>query len=146
MAQQKYMTFLKNNNFHKKEQGCPIFHSISEKNQPFFIKGFLDGDGSVSLDKNNSFRVSFNGAYGQSWDFLEDFLKKHQLDYNIYNKRRTVQRNGIEKIHSYSVVEVLKNKNKIQFCELMKKCGKIGLMRKVDVLERFLQMRKSKGL
>lgn len=130
---QEFMDFFKKYNFHKKLDGCKLYFDISELMKPFFIKGFLDGDGSLSLDKNGAFRVSFNGDVNQNWEFLEDYFKINGLKYAIYKKER-VSKNG--KIHYCSVVEVLKNENKRKFCESLIGSN-IGLYRKMDIFHKW---------
>lgn len=132
--------------FHKKNEGCPLYFSIPDENKKFFIKGFLDGDGSISLDKNGLFRVGFNGNIAQSWDFLEDFLSVNNLDFNIYRKeRKSNHKSHKKKVHGYSVVEIIKIEQKLKFCSLMNSVD-LGLTRKVEVYERYLKIRKEKGL
>ena len=126
---QEYMGFFKKYDFHKKLDGCKLYFDLSEDMKRFFIKGFLDGDGSISLDKNGSFRVSFNGDINQNWEFLEDYFRAYGLKYAIYRKER-INKNG--KKHRCSVVEVLKNENKRKFCDSLININ-IGLRRKINI-------------
>tara|TARA_R110000851_G_scaffold115146_1_gene240944 strand:+ start:59 stop:742 length:684 start_codon:yes stop_codon:yes gene_type:complete len=146
LYKQGELDFFARYKFDNKDSGCPLYFDLSDECKSYFIKGFLDGDGSVSLDKNNAFRVSFNGSKGQSWDFVEDFLASHEIHYNIYRKDRiSAHKTHKKKIHGYSVLEVLKNENKIKFCELLSDKN-IGVTRKLDKFNEFLHYRGEKGL
>jgi hypothetical protein len=136
LCKQESMEFFKAYNFHKKLDGCKLYFDLSENMKMFFIKGFLDGDGSISLHKDGSFRVSFNGDINQNWDFLEDYFQVYGLKYAIYKKER-ISGNG--KTHRCSVVEVLKNENKKKFCESLINSD-IGLRRKMNVFYKWADL------
>jgi hypothetical protein len=133
-CQRSFCEFFIQYGFDNKESGCPLYFQIKREMRKFFIKGFLDGDGSISLDKNRRFRVSFNGAKEQNWDFLEEFLRYEGFSFNIYRKDRL--RADKQKIHSYSVVEILGNEHKLKFCRSLSDIG-FGLKRKIGVLKEY---------
>jgi hypothetical protein len=136
-SKQEDMKFFEFHEFHNKEKGCPLYFILSPKMRKFFIKGFLDGDGSISLDKNNLFRVSFNGPYEQNWDFLEDFCHSHHIVYKIYRKERTSKHNTHKKkIHKCSVLEFTNIKNKLKFCSTLSDVN-IGIRRKFEIYDRY---------
>lgn len=131
-AKQDDMLFFKRYKFHKKELGCPLYFTLSEEMQKFFIKGFLDGDGSVSLDKNNLFRVGFNGPKEQNWDFLEHYCNSNSIPFSIYRRDRDSHHDSHKKkTHSYSIVEFTKAKDRLKFCDTLNHIH-IGLSRKMD--------------
>ncbi len=137
-AQQHNMKFFQKWRFDRKSEGCPLYFSLLEDMKPFFIKGFLDGDGSISCDKNNLFRVGFNGPKNQCWDFLEDFCENQNIEFVIYNKDRNPSHISHTKIHGYSVLEFTKLQSRINFCKLL---PIIGLKRKLNEYEKFKNFR-----
>jgi len=119
---------------------CLPYFLIDDKLKKFFIKGFLDGDGSISLDKNNLFRVCFNGKKDQSWSFLEDFCSKNGISFVIYNKDRKRSHESHTKDHKYSVFEFTKLRDRAEFCELIIDID-IGLKRKLNVYKKWKKSR-----
>lgn len=144
LAKQKEIKFFEKYKFHLKNEGCPLYFDISEKMKPFFIKGFLDGDGSISLDKNNLFRICFNGHKYQNWDFLEDFCNKRNIKFSIYRKDRiSKHKTHKKKIHGYSVLEPTSKENKLKLCESLNL--NVGLTRKLDVYKLYKNIQKLKN-
>lgn len=136
-AQQKRMVFFEENGFLTKTLGCPLFFKLSREMQKFFIKGFLDGDGSISLDKNNLFRVGFNGPKDQNWDFLEYYCKSNNINYVIYRKDRPSHHSShMKKIHQYSVFEFTNAQDRVNLCKSLENIS-IGLIRKLNVYKKF---------
>jgi hypothetical protein len=135
-AKQAEMQFFKEYQFHNKNNGCPLFYKLIENMKPFFIKGFLDGDGSVSLDKNNLFRVGFNGNKNQSWDFLEEYCLSKDIQYALYRKDRKKSHASHTKDHGYSVFEFTNLQNRINLCESLNHIN-IGLSRKINIYRSF---------
>jgi len=141
------LKFFKENGFDKKKERCELYFKLSDEMKPFFIKGFLDGDGCISyITKDNHIRVSFNGAHSQNWDFLEDFLIKHNIPYKIYNKTRPSHDITHKKlIHSYSVMELCGLQNKVNFCKLIDDIP-FGVQRKIQVFRDFKEYRIGRSL
>jgi hypothetical protein len=139
-ARQKEMQFFKKYNFDKKNNGCPLYFDLKDKMKPFFIKGFLDGDGSISLDKNNAFRIGFNGSKHQNWDFLEDFCNKNNIKFAIYRKDRIAKHKTHKKqIHGYSVFEFTNIENRLKMCNILDL--NIGLSRKIEIYKKYKKNR-----
>lgn len=134
-------------NFDKRIEGCCFYENISEELKPFFIKGFLDGDGSISLDKNNSFRVCFNGPKNQNWNFLISFCDSFGIEYAIYRKERPSHHESHKKqIHTYSVFEFTNIRNRLKFCESISAASGVGLSRKWKVYEQYKFKRQEKQI
>lgn len=138
LSKQKSISFFENYKFHRKNEGCPIYFDLADEMKLFFIKGFLDGDGSISLDKNNLFRVGFNGSKHQSWDFLEDFCESYDIPFRIYKKDRKASHPSHTKDHSYSVFEFTTLQTRVKFCSLL---PEIGLSRKLEIFKNFKMKR-----
>lgn len=144
-AKQRHMKFFEENGFLTKDLGCPIYFKMSSEMQNYFIKGFLDGDGSVSLDKNNLFRVGFNGPKTQNWDFLEHYCKFNEISYVIYRKDRLSHHaSHIKKTHQYSVFEFTKTQDRVNLCKCLENIN-IGLTRKIDIYKKFKADRLAQG-
>jgi hypothetical protein len=144
LAKKADMIFFEKFGFHQKNLGCPLYFCLSQEMKPFFIKGFLDGDGSISLDKNGLFRVGFNGSKNQSWDFMEDFLKIHEIEFYLYRKDRTSKHESHkQKIHGYSVLEPASIQSKIKLCHILETAN-IGLTRKIDIYKDYKAFRQEK--
>jgi len=134
-------------NFHKKIEGCDFYENLPQELKPYFIKGFLDGDGSISLDKNNSFRVCFYGAKEQNWNFLISFCNFFDIEYAIYRKERKAHDKSHKKsIHTYSVFEFTNIKNRLKFCQSLQSTSHIGLSRKWNVYEKYKFQREQKQI
>lgn len=140
-AKKEHMEFFQKYNFHNKNEGCPLYFDLENNNRLFFIKGFLDGDGSISIDKNKLFRVSFNGNKNQSWDFLEHFCEKNNIKFSIYRKDR-ISKHPSHKIetHGYSVFEFTDLQTRINFCKLLENIN-TGVSRKINVFKNYKQNR-----
>jgi hypothetical protein len=131
------MQFFHYYNFHNKLNGCNLFFDLDDNMKINFMKGFLDGDGSISVDKNGLFRVGFNGHKDQSWDFVECFCKLHNIEYAIYRKDRTSKHEShVKKIHGYSVFEFTTLQARVDLCKILQQC-KLGLGRKLQIYENF---------
>jgi hypothetical protein len=142
-AKQEYMEFFKDNGFLNKNSGCPLYFKLPEEMKMHFIKGFLDGDGSVSVDKNNLFRVGFNGPKDQNWDFVEDFCRNRNIKYVIYRKDRLANHFSHTKTHGYSVFEFTTMQDRVDLCKSLSNIN-IGLTRKIDVFHKFKNDRLTK--
>jgi hypothetical protein len=133
----KNMHFFEQNGFLSRSTDCPLFFHLSREMQKYFIKGFLDGDGSVSLDKNNLFRVGFNGPKDQNWAFLEYYCKSNNINYVIYRKDRPSRHSShTKKIHQYSVFEFTNAQDRVNLCKSLEFIS-TGLTRKLDIYKKF---------
>jgi hypothetical protein len=126
------LTFFKNYKFDDKSNGCPLYFDLSEEMQSYFIKGLMDGDGTICLTKRNAFKVSCCGPYLQNWNFLEDFCIKNNIPFSIYKKIRKANHESHKKeINSVSYLEIRTLAGKKKFCE--KICSDVGLSRKLKI-------------
>jgi hypothetical protein len=131
------MQFFHFYNFHNKMNGCNLYFELSDDMKINFMKGFLDGDGSISVDKNELFRVGFNGHKEQSWDFVEHFCTTYNIKYAIYRKDRiSKHKSHIKKIHGYSVFEFTTLQARVDLCKILQTCN-LGLTRKLEIYENF---------
>ena len=136
-SQQSSVRFFLDYHFNERTKYCDIYFNISDCLKVYFIKGFLDGDGSISLDKNGLFRIGFNGPKNQNWSFLEDFCLKNDVSWVIYRKeRKSRDSTHKQKIHGYSIFEFTKITERLKFCETLS-CCKIGLDRKIKIYHDF---------
>lgn len=142
-ARRADMDFFKKWGFDKKISGCPLYFNLPENMKNYFIKGFLDGDGTVSLDKNGIFRICFYGLHDQSWSFLEDFCKKNNIKYKIYKKNRKQCHPSHTKDHKYSIFEFTNNQDRVDFFKTLPK-DDFGLKRKTEAFYKFKQERMKK--
>lgn len=141
-ARKADMIFFEDAGFHNRLLDCQLYYKLNENMKPFFIKGFLDGDGSISYDKNNLFRVIFYGGYDQNWNFLSHFCGQRQIPFKIYRKTRKSYHSSHKKAeHLYSVFEIASLQGKVDFC---KSLPIIGLERKIDIFHKFRQCREAK--
>lgn len=137
----KKLKILEDNKYYDKFNGCPLYFNLSEELQKYFIKGFLDGDGSICINTGNLLTITFNGKINQSWDFLEDFLNKNNIDYNIYNKsRKACHISHKKELHEYSVVGLYRIIDNVKFCKLFEDIN-LGVKRKIDVFAKFKEER-----
>jgi len=137
LYQREQLSFFKTYNFHKKYDECTLYFSLTDEMKIYFVKGFLDGDGSISIDKNGLFRIGFNGPYHQNWNFLEHFCNTYNIKYVIYRKERVSRHEThVKNIHKYSVFEFTNRENRLNFCEIFKDIN-IGLTRKFKVFENY---------
>jgi len=145
LYKQEFLMFFEKYKFHLKNDGCPLYFDIADNMKPFFIKGFLDGDGSISLDKNNGFRVGFNGSKSQNWDFLEDFCNKNNIKFAIYRKDRVSKHETHKKqIHGYSVFEFTDIKNRLKMCDILDL--NVGLSRKIEIYKKYKKNRDERNI
>ncbi|MFN7656522.1 MAG: LAGLIDADG family homing endonuclease [bacterium] len=111
-----------------------FLHKIPENIIHYFFRGFFDGDGCFYVSKDNKQKQCYlAGSYEQDWSWVEDRLKKLNIDYTI--KRKT-QKGGKEK---YSIVYIKKSyiKNFGFFIYENYDIDNIGLPRKYN---KFLQI------
>jgi hypothetical protein len=139
-AKKENMIFFKKWSFDNKNGGCPLYFELANDMKCFFIKGFLDGDGSVSIDKNKLFRVGFNGNKNQNWNFLEDYCNFYDIKYVLYRKDRKKSHTSHTKDHGYSVLEFTNLQNRINLCKSLEHIN-IGLNRKIDIYKEFKNYR-----
>lgn len=77
-------TFLSENGYKDKSycSAKDILESITPDLIPYFIRGFFDGDGTVSDTNSNT--LSFTGHYEQDWSWLSDILTSLDIEHNYY--------------------------------------------------------------
>jgi hypothetical protein len=139
-AKQEDMAFFKQWGFDNKNNGCPLYFELTDQMKCFFIKGFLDGDGSISIDKNKLFRVGFNGHKDQNWNFLEHYCNLYDIQYVLYRKDRKKTHTSHTKDHGYSVLEFSDLQNRINLCKSLEHTN-IGLDRKINIYNEFKNYR-----
>lgn len=61
---------------------------IPENKQYLFFRGFFDGDGCISLNKNGGARLYFYGHYNQYWQPLMDILTDLNIKYTYQQINR----------------------------------------------------------
>jgi hypothetical protein len=123
---QKDIAFLIKNQLTERKSNNMIFPNINAKYFGSFLRGYFDGDGSVSVTKGihrGYFRVSFTSG---SLIFLEEIKTKLEDDYNIVSK--------IAKDHRKDTFYLYLNEteNIQKLFTLMYKNNKICLWRKYD--------------
>lgn len=112
-----------------------LFSRIKEQNKKFFILGFFDGDGSVSVGccgEPTRISVSFSGPSSQNWNFITDYLTSLGIDYSIRIDKRDKG--------STSLLNIRKRKDCYKFLKfLYNERGelKLGLFRKFNKLEQY---------
>lgn len=138
---QKDLKVLESWNYQNKSENCIFYYTLSDDLKKYFIKGFLDGDGSISVDKNKLFRVCFYGLENQNWSFLSDFCNQYDINHVIYRKTRKSQHKSHKKdSHSYSIFEFTKLQDRINFCKVLYDVN-VGLLRKMDIFEKYRKHR-----
>lgn len=123
-----FVNILKDFGFIDKSSSGPkkILKHLSSEKCSHFIRGYFDGDGCVSLDKNNLIRACVYSTYEYDWSFLENFCKGESVNYSIYRKIRKTN-------HKYSVFEILGISHKMNFLnKLYETCEGIVLKRKYE--------------
>lgn len=126
------LLFFKESGYDNKINGCPLYFKLDNEMKKYFIKGFIDGDGTICLSKNNSFRVLCYGDFNQNWDFIEDFCNQNSIPFSIYRKERKANHpSHKEKVHRTSAIEIRTKEGKQKFCELINL--DIGLSRKRQI-------------
>lgn len=67
-----------------------IKNYIPESNYPYFLRGFFDGDGCISLTKNHN-RIYFYGSKSQNWSFILNIFDSLGI---IYNHSINIRKDG----------------------------------------------------
>lgn len=134
----KDMEFFENFGFGNRDDDCLLYYALAPHLRKFFIKGFLDGDGSVSLDKNGLFRVTFTGSFDKNWGFLKHFCENLGIRIKIYKKSRKAHHKSHTKEHHYSVVEIASLQERVNFLSSL---PEVGLERKMDIFKSFSKER-----
>jgi hypothetical protein len=97
----------------------------------YFLRGFFDGDGSISSGRSNS--LSFTGSYNQDWLWLIDLLNNLKINNKKYKHQSS---NG-----SLSRISVYNIENCLKFFDYIypDRVYNFGLKRKYD---RFIEITK----
>jgi DNA-binding transcriptional regulator WhiA len=84
-------SFLIENNYGNKSGGCPhsILSLISEDKQPYWWRGYFDGDGSLAISKNGCKNLAFWSVINQDWSDLSALMTSLEVTFNIYSYRRS---------------------------------------------------------
>ena len=126
-----FYNFLMENGFHDKSiyMNCKILEKIPEDLWNLFIRGLLDGDGSIRVRCNTSYEVNFAGAYEQNWEFLQYILNKREIQFSISKKIYTTE-NKIYKSSSFNITGLDNVFKFLNFIYTNRKHDNIGLYRK----------------
>lgn len=75
-----------------------ILNFIDHKDLCYFIRGFFDGDGCISIKEKNggkgSGRLYFYGSFDQNWDLVFNILKELDIKYTF---QQIVRKNSTHK-------------------------------------------------
>lgn len=107
---------------------------ITEKYLPHFIRGYLDGDGCISLIKKNKEKYEIKSNFVGSKKFIEklaNILKCHGIDCILDDKRS----------ENYSVVEINRLTSVTKMLEWLYKDATIKMERKYNKYLEFLEHR-----
>lgn len=71
-----------------------ILNYIKATDLPYFLRGFFDGDGCISISKNGVCRLYFYGSFTQNWEAVFTILKKLNIKYTF---QQIVRKSGKHK-------------------------------------------------
>ena len=117
-----------------------IWEQIPENLKIYFIRGFLDGDGSIAIMKNNAIKMVFYGNVDADCSFLTHFCKVNNINYSLRQKARPSKNN---KTHHYSYLDIGGKQSILQFGNLIYQnyeIDRIGLQRKYHKFEQIRDM------
>jgi hypothetical protein len=125
--------FLKENDYTSKINSADkILSHIQEKLKPHWFRGLIDGDGCFYIHKNKkAAHMGIYSEYNQDWSFVENQLKKLEIKYSIYRRKR--------KKGAQSEIRILNAKDVVRFGKwLYSDKNFIGLDRKY---QKYLQIK-----
>jgi hypothetical protein len=98
--------FLFENEYHNKSKVSPfkVLQLIPKNLHKYFIRGFLDGDGTITHKR--SYSVSFTGHYEQNWDWLIDFFNDFNIKTNYYKYES--ENGSLSRITIYNIDNCIK--------------------------------------
>lgn len=112
---------------------------VSKELMPHFIRGYLDGDGSITNQRNKSLsdiRVSFSG-YKSNMDQLQNYLSSMNILTEFIQDKRCYT-NG--DINPFGALTFTNRLNKYSFLKLIySNCDNLYLDRKYQIAQDFLQ-------
>lgn len=117
------------------EPPTKLFSIIGDAYKKFFILGFFDGDGSVSVaggGEPTRISVCFAGPANQNWDFIIEFMNSIDIDCRI-----SIDSRGKG---STSLVSIRKRKDCYKFLKFLyqeRDTLKLGLSRKFNKLKQY---------
>ncbi len=101
---------------------------------PDFIRGYVDGDGCVSIDKNGNVNVSIAG-YMKNMIKIQDFLKKFFIYSNFHIDKRKKYKNDF-----FGNLSLDNKTSKYCFLKMIyRKKGDMYLYRKYDNAKKFIE-------
>lgn len=132
------LRFFQENKFDDKKNGCPLYFKLNKDMRKFFVKGFLDGDGCIYLNKkSNVLKVDFCSCAGQNWDFLKDFCNDLGVNFAVYEKMRPANHSSHKKaFHRVSLFSFNRKNDTFIFCSTLDQCN-VGLQRKFAIYRKF---------
>lgn len=129
MTNVEFRNFLVNCGFLEKSTTCPLdmFNRIPYPLQKYFVRGYLDGDGTIYMSKAKRVAVAFYATHDNDWRLLQQVFEQLNIVGYIYKECRTRGRS--------SNFRTSKKNDVIKFCEYVYENfmeDKIGLPRKYD--------------
>ena len=70
-----------------------VLNYINKKDLCYFLRGFFDGDGCISISNTNN-RFYFYGSFDQDWSIVFDILKTLNIKYTF---QQVIRKNGKHK-------------------------------------------------
>lgn len=123
-----------------------ILSKLSNQLQLLFLRGIMDGDGSVSYRKNGLL-VYATSHFEQDWSYLEKFCESNKIEFKIYRVSSLNKKTG--KQNSRSVFRLSGYGNNIRFCKLVWESfekDSIGISRKYSVFKNYIENTKYKKI
>lgn len=122
--------FLIEHDYGKKAIKSPykILEKIPEENHYLFIRGWFDGDGSIT---KSGWCTSISSDFRQDWGALEKILKENLIRYSIQRFEHKPRED--KKKYRQSMLEMYNSSSQIRFLDYIYKnreIDKIGLKRK----------------
>jgi len=126
--------FLVENDYSEKSRKspCRILSNIPESLVHYFYRGWLDGDGTIDVD-----RVAYCSSYEQDWSCFDPLSKKLFFDFNIY-KRESERGGKIQKSSTLNITSMGGMKRFFNFIYNGYQEDEIGLTRKYQSYIKFL--------
>lgn len=127
---QNFVNFLKRNDFGEKKLTSPtkIIDFLGESLLPYFLLGFLDGDGSICFRRLKSgyykpIMLGFYGPYYQDWGWLSNICSNLLSRYVIRRRSRNIGRSSSLELngsHAKNILNFVYSTN-YPFCLYRKK-------------------------
>ena len=131
------MNFLRSHNYVNKSHVSPfdLFINIPDNLKHYFIRGFLDGDGSIYISPKKKVALAFYATIDNDWSIIQYVFDMLGIKGYIYKSKKIKG--------EYSHFRTSKKSDIIKLCEYIYQdfdIDKIGLMRKYN---KFLEIMNS---